>query len=283
MLSGAHGLLVTGQPAIDAAFLDAAPLLKVISLRAVGYDKVDLHECARRGITVCNTPGVLDDAVAELALLLMLAVARRLPEVMLDGRRSAPYTATLGQDLKGRTLGIVGYGRIGKRLAEIASAGFGMKVMYTARSEKRSALGDHVTLDALLQNSDVVSLHVPLTPETSELIGGRELSMMRRGAILVNASRGGLIDETALVRALEEGHLAGAGLDVPGREPLPLDDPLRSAPNVVLTPHIGSATEQTRDAMADMAVSNLLLGLEGRKPLASVLAHGSPAVGTAGL
>jgi glyoxylate reductase len=269
-LATAQGLLVTGQAKVDAALLDAAPALRVISLRAVGYDAVDVAECTRRGVMVCNTPGVLDNAVAELTMLLILAVARGLPGQLMGSGEGPAAPGRLGLDLKGRTLGIVGLGRIGRRVAEMAGAGLRMNVLYTARSPRPSPLGEQVDLDRLLEQSDVVSLHVPLTEQTRDFIGHRQLSQMKRGAILINASRGGLVDETALVDALREGHLAGAGLDVTNREPLPLDDPLRAAPNIVLTPHIGSATHETRDAMAAMAVSNLLLALAGDQPLAVV-------------
>ncbi len=267
-----EGLFTWLTDRVDAALLDQMPRLKVISNYAVGVDNIDVAACTRRGIPVGHTPGVLTDAVADLTWALILAVARGIFPAARDARegRWGLWHATrwLGYDLVGRTLGIVGMGQIGQAVARRA-AGFQMRVLYTSRTPKPAVEAElnarRVDLDTLLAESDVVSLHVPLTPETRGLIGEAQLRRMKPTAILINMARGAVVDTAALLRALREGWIAGAGLDVTDPEPLPADHPLYQLPNVVITPHIGSATYGTRRAMAELAVENLLAGLEGRR------------------
>ena len=254
----ADGLLTLLTDRIDAALIDACPQLKTISNYAVGFDNIDLEAATRRGITVGNTPDVLTDATADLTFVLLLAAARKLPEAtraVTDGDW-VPWEPArhLGTEVRGATLGIVGLGRIGKAVAQRAD-GFDMRVV-SARSSDQ--------IDGLLRESDFVSLHVPLTPVTHHLIDADALAKMRPTAILINTARGPIVDQVALKAALEQGTIAGAALDVTDPEPLPPDDPLLSAPNLIVTPHIGSATRATRERMADIAVDNLLAGLEGR-------------------
>jgi lactate dehydrogenase-like 2-hydroxyacid dehydrogenase len=269
-LRGVEGLLVTGQAAVDQEVLAAAPALRVISLRAVGHDRVDLEECSRRGIRVCTTPGVLEAAVADLTLLLMLGLARRFREALAPLDQPSATPPPLGVDLRGCTLGIVGMGRIGLEVARSAHAAFDMAVLYTARSRRTVELGRQVTLDELLSESDVVSLHVPLSPETAGLIGARELSLMKPSAFLIDTARAGLVDFRALEAALTSQDIAGAALDVPLTDYPAADSPSRRLPQLLLTPHIGSATHGTRTAMAEMAAENLVLVLQGRTALSCV-------------
>jgi glyoxylate reductase len=254
------GLLCLLTDRVDAALLDAAPRLRVISNYAVGHDNVDLAEAARRGIPVGVTPDVLTDATADLAFALMLAVARRLAEGSAAVRAGAWRTweprGWLGADVHGATLVIVGPGRIGEAVARRA-AGFDMAVVRAGRDDD---------LHAALATADFVSLHVPLTNATRHLIGEAALRAMKPTAILVNTARGGIVDQAALARALHEGWIAGAGLDVTDPEPLPPDDPLLAAPNLLVVPHVGSATHGARARMTELAVANLLAGLAG-KPL----------------
>jgi glyoxylate reductase len=254
--AGADGLLSQLTDRIDAEFLEGAPRLKAIANYAVGYDNVDLDAATQRGLPVGNTPDVLTETTAELAFALMLAVARRIVEAEKYVRegRWGPWgpDVLLGHDLYGSTLGIVGFGRIGRAVARRAE-GFGMTVIHG------------MPLDELLERSDFVSLHAPLTPQTRGLIGAAELDRMKSSAILVNTARGPMVDMHALAGALREGTIAGAGLDVTDPEPLPADHPLLEAPNLVVTPHIGSASHRTREAMADMSVDNLLAALAGER------------------
>ena len=268
-----EGLYTWLTDPVDDALLRQMPRLRVVSNFAVGVDNIDLEACTRRGIPVGHTPGVLTDAVADLTWALILAVTRGIFSAARDAREGrwgmwAP-TQWLGVDLRGKTLGIVGFGQIGQAVARRA-LGFGMRVLYTSRKAKPEAereLGARrVPLETLLSESDVVSLHVPLTPETRHLIDESALRRMKPTAYLVNMARGGVVDTAALVRALQEGWIAGAALDVTDPEPLPPDHPLYRLPNCVITPHIGSATRETRKAMALLACENLLLGLQG-KPL----------------
>ena len=267
----ADGLICLLTDRIDAALLEAAPRLRVISNVAVGYDNIDLVAAAARGIPIGNTPGILTETTADLAFALLLAAARRIAEAdrfVRDGRwQTWDPSLLLGRDLHDATLGIVGYGKIGQAVARRAQ-GFSMRVLYTARSDRVDASrhpGEPVALDDLLRRSDFVSLHVPLAPQTRHMIGERELRAMKSTAILVNTARGAVVDQPALVRALNEGWIAGAGLDVMEEEPLPPSDALLSAPNVVLLPHIGSASHATRARMASMAVDNCLAGLRGEQ------------------
>jgi glyoxylate reductase len=256
----ADALLTMLTERVDAALLDAAPRLRAIANLAVGTDNIDLEATAARGIPVGATPGVLTDATADLAFALLLALARRLPEGEREVRegRWAPWQPAhdLGADVSGATLGIVGRGRIGDAVARRAE-GFGMEVLDSSRSSG-------LPLDDLLARADFVSLHVPLTPATRHLIDAGALARMRPTAFLVNTARGGVVDQAALRRALHDGTIAGAALDVTDPEPLPADDPLLRAPNLLVVPHIGSATVRTRSRMADMAADNLLAALAGR-------------------
>jgi glyoxylate reductase len=263
---GADGLICLLTDRIDAALLDVAPRLRVISNLAVGYDNIDVAAATARGIPVGNTPGVLTETTADLAFALILAAARRIVEADAFVRHGKWRTwdpgLLLGHDVHGATLGIAGFGKIGQAVARRA-AGFGMRVLYTSRSPVTTDLGTLVDLDTLLRESDFVSLHVPATTDTIGMIGERELALMKRTAILVNTARGSVVDQPALVRALHAGTIAGVGLDVAAVEPLPFDDPLLRAPNATLLPHIGSASHATRARMATMAVENCLAGLRG--------------------
>jgi len=258
-LAGADGLFSMVTDPVDAQLLAACPDLKAIANMAVGTDNIDLEAAAERGIPVGNTPDVLTDATADLAFALLLAVARRIPEgaaQVREGRwRTWEPAAGLGADLAGATLGIVGRGRIGDAVARRAE-GFGMEVLASSR---RSG----VPLDELLERADFVSLHCPLTPATRHLIDAGALRRMQPGAYLVNTARGGVVDQAALREALVAGEIAGAALDVTEPEPLPAGDPLLEAPNLLVVPHVGSATVRTRERMAEMAVENLLAALAG--------------------
>jgi glyoxylate reductase len=251
---------------IDAALIDAAHALRAISNVAVGYDNIDVAAATRRGIRVGNTPGVLAETTADLAFALILATARRVVEgdrFVRDGHwRTWDPNLLLGYDVHGATLGIVGFGKIGRAVARRAG-GFGMRILCTGRApiDDPAVPVEPVGLDDLLRSADFVSLHVPLSPSTARMIGERELRLMKPTAVLINTARGGVIDQPALVRALNEGWIAGAGLDVAEVEPIPPGDELLRAPNTVLLPHIGSASHATRERMAAMAVDNTLAAL----------------------
>ena len=257
----ADGLLCLLTDRVDAGLLDAAPRLRAVSAFAVGVDNIDLDACRERGIQVGHTPGVLTETTADLAFALLLAVARRVTEgdaaVRAGDWPSWEPAAFLGEEVSGATLGVVGTGRIGSAVARRAE-GFGMTVLGHARS-------GGVALDELLERSDFVSLHVPLSEETRGLIGEPELRRMGPSAVLVNTARGEIVDTAALVRALDESWIAAAGLDVTDPEPLPPDHPLLATRRAVVTPHIGSASRQTRERMAAMAVDNLLAALRGER------------------
>jgi glyoxylate reductase len=271
--SACDGLLVMLTERIDTALLEAAPGVRIVSNMAVGYDNIDVDACTRRGVLVTNTPGVLTDTTADLAFALILAVARRVVEgdhaVREGGWGPWHPSFMLGRDVHGATLGIVGLGGIGRAVADRA-AGFGMRMLYTSRDRKPDAERDLGVewrdLDALLRESDFVSLHVSLSAETRGLIGERELALMKPTAFLVNTSRGAVVDQPALIEALRSRRIAGAGLDVAAVEPVPVGDALLDAPNLVLTPHVGSATIETRTKMAGLAVENLIAFFEGRSP-----------------
>ena len=254
----AEGLLSMLVDTIDAEFLDECPKLIAIANYAVGYDNIDLEATRSRGIAVGNTPDVLTDATADLTFALLLAAARRLPQaidsVIAGGWHTWEPDKYLGYDVHGATLGIIGLGRIGRAVARRA-AGFDMNVIHTGR--------DGVPLLRLLAESDFVSLHCPLTPETRHLIDATALAEMRPTAILINTARGPIVDQAALREALINGQIAGAALDVTDPEPLAPDDPLLSAPNLIVAPHIGSATHSARQQMAALAVDNLLAALAG--------------------
>lgn len=266
----ADGLLCLLTDSIDAALLDACPRLRVVSSCSVGVDHVDLAAATRRGIPVGHTPGVLAETTADLAFALLLAAARRIVEadrwLRAGGwtwqRRWDPE-GFVGRDLHGATLGVIGLGAIGRAVARRAQ-GFGMHVLGWTRSGRTVAGVEATPLDELLERSDFVSVHLALTAETRGLLDADALVRLRPGAVLVNTARGGIVDEAALCQALADGRLAAAALDVFESEPLDPDSPLLDAPNLVLTPHIGSASIATRIRMADLAVENLLAGLEGR-------------------
>jgi glyoxylate reductase len=259
-LGEAEGLLSLVTDRVDASVIEAAPRLKAIANMAVGTDNVDLEAAAARDIPVGNTPDVLTDATADLAFALLLALARRIvpgAEMVRSGAwRTWEPAADLGADLAEATLGILGWGRIGQAVARRAE-GFGMEVVHSSRSSG-------VPLEELLERADFVSVHTPLTPETRHLIDADALARMKPTALLVNTARGGVVDQEALRTALPEGTIAGAALDVTDPEPLPADDPLLDAPNLLVVPHVGSATVRTRAKMAAMAVDNLLAALDGR-------------------
>jgi glyoxylate reductase len=264
---GADAVVTMLHDRVDGAFLDAAgDGLRVVANVAVGYDNVDVDAVAARGVTITNTPGVLTDATADLAIALLLAVTRRLGEGERLIRSREPWAWAidfmLGRGLRGKTLGIVGYGAIGRATAQRARA-FGMEVVYTKRSD-----GDEpgqVELGELLERSHAVSLHCPLTPETRHLIDAAALARMRDDAYLVNTARGPIVDEAALAAALRDGVIAGAALDVFEREPEVHPD-LPGLANAVLVPHLGSATRETRTAMAELAAANVVAVLAGRDP-----------------
>jgi glyoxylate reductase len=252
-----EGLLSLLTDPVDAELIGAAPKLRAISNYAVGVDNVDVEAAAARGIPVGNTPDVLTDSTADLALALMLGIGRRLAEgeafVRAGEWRTWEPDLLLGRDLHGATVGIVGYGRIGQAVGRRLE-GFGCELVTSTRS---------TDLAELLERSDFVTLHTPLTPATRGLIGEDALRRMKPTAYLVNTARGPIVDTDALAQALHAGELAGAALDVTDPEPLPGDHPLLDAPNLLVVPHVGSATVATRERMADMAVENLLAGLAG--------------------
>ena len=274
---GAAALIADPSVPVDDELLDACgEQLRVVSNFAVGYDNVDLDACRRRGVTVTNTPDVLTEATAELALALTLAAARRMSDAERDLRegrwRGWDPAAYRGLELRGATVGVVGLGRIGGRYAELVRA-LGAEVIYTARSPKpeaEAALGARrVELPALLEAADVVSLHAPASPETRHMIAAEELALIGPKGILVNTARGTLVDSDALAAALREGTVGAAGLDVYEGEPaVPAE--LLAAPRAVLLPHIGSATVRSRDAMARLAAENAIAVLEGREPKSRV-------------
>lgn len=272
----ADAAAVLGTDRWTAELMGKAPNLRIIALTAVGYDSVDVAAATERGIVVTNTAGSLTDTVADLALALMLAVARRVPEMerwARAGKWQSVGVTPMGKDLHHATLGIVGMGRIGEAVADRARA-FHMQVLYhdTVRREDLERRHDYrfVALEALLAASDFVSLHTALTPETRGMIGASALARMKPTAFLINTSRGPVVDEDALIAALRAGRLAGAGLDVFEREPVDPKNPLLQMENVVTLPHIGSATEATRQAMVDLAADNLLAVLQGKPPLTPV-------------
>jgi glyoxylate reductase len=267
-VAAAEGLLCMLTDRVDAELFAAAPRLRVVSSCSVGLDHVGLAAATARGIPVGHTPGVLTDATAEFALALLLAAARRVVEAdrfVREGRwREWAPDLLLGRELAGATLGVIGLGAIGRAVAGRARA-FGMRVLGWNRTPRALPGVETVTLDALLERSDFVSVHVALAPETRGLLGPAAFARMRPGAVLVNVARGGIVDEDALAAALASGRLAAAALDVFEREPLPASSPLLAAPNLVLAPHLGSATHTTRTRMADLAVANLRAGLAGER------------------
>lgn len=271
--SGVDGLLCTLSDKIDEELLSRCPGLKVASNYAVGFDNIDVDEATRRGVLITNTPDVLTNATADLAFTLLLASARRVVEAS-EFLRSGDWkiwspNLFLGQEVAESVIGIVGMGKIGHAVARRA-AGFSMKILFHNRSPKpdvEKELGaKQVSLEELLRESDFISLHCPLNDETRGLIGERELKMMKKTSVLINSSRGPVVDQRALYRACSEGWIWGAGLDVFDEEPVPLDEPLLTLKNVTTLPHLGSATVKAREGMARKAAENLLAALDGRRP-----------------
>ncbi|MBD0348083.1 MAG: D-glycerate dehydrogenase [Thermoleophilia bacterium] len=262
---GVEALAVVGER-VEAGSLDLLPDLRLVANYGAGYDLIDVEECRRRGVAVTNTPGVLDAAVADLTFALILAVRRRVVEAdgFVRAGRWAHHWAEpylVGGDIGAATLGIVGLGNIGSAVARRARA-FDMRVLYTRRRSEESELGEQRPLDDLLGEADVVTLHVPLTPETTHLLDRRRLALLPDGACLINTARGQVVDEDALLDELASGRLR-AGLDVFAHEPH-VPERLRALPNAVLAPHIGSATKETRSAMTRLVVDNILAAAAGR-------------------
>jgi len=272
-LKGKDGVVTLTTDIISEAVLAKNPQLKIVSNVAVGYNNLDVVAATKRGVMMTNTPGVVDDTTADLTWALILGAARGLSygdRAIRAGKwKRWRMMEFLGQDIYGKTIGIVGFGRIGRGVARRAM-GFNMKVLYASRSRASDSVeqefhASYVDKHTLLRESDVVTLHLPLFPETRHYIGAKELAMMKKTAILVNASRGPIVDEKALVKALKARRIAGAGLDVFEKEPA-LTPGLITLPNVVLTPHIGSGSFETRLKMSNMAVTNCIAGLTGQRP-----------------
>jgi glyoxylate reductase len=271
-VAGCDGVLTLLTDRVDDAFLDAAgPQLRVVSNYAVGFDNIDVAACAQRGVRVGNTPGVLTDTTADLAWALLMAAARRLPEgdrYVRDGRwKTWGPLLLLGPDVHGATIGIVGFGRIGQAVARRAQ-GFGMRILYHDMAALPDAVtaplgAEYLPLEALLAQSDFVSLHVNLSPVTRHLINADTLAWMKPTAVLVNTSRGPVVDQAALADALRDGTIWAAALDVTDPEPIPMDDPLVGLDNCLIVPHIASASRATRGKMAAMAAANLVAGVRG--------------------
>jgi glyoxylate reductase len=268
-----QGLVCLLTDQIDRKVMNEAPNLRVISNCAAGFDNIDVAEATRRGIVVGNTPDVLTETTADFAFALMMTAARRITEGDRQVRKGRWKTwgpmILMGKDVHEATLGIVGLGRIGRAVARRAK-GFGMNVIYynrTRRQEIENELGlQYADFDRLLSDSDFITIHVNLTPETHHLIGKAQLEKMKADSVLVNTSRGQVVDNTALYEALRAGKIASAALDVSEPEPLPADHPLLTLDNVVITPHIASASVTTRNKMANLAAENLIAGLKGEMP-----------------
>ena len=266
---GVDGLLCLLTDKIDGELLDAiGPQLKIISSMSVGVDHVDVAAATARGIPVGNTPGVLTDATADQTFALMLSAARRIPEAERFLRAGKWVTwqpsLLLGADFAGSTLGIVGFGRIGQAVAKRAQ-GFDMRVNYHDPTAQPAYGAQPVDLDTLLRKSDFVSIHVPLTQKTRHLVNAEFLAKMKPNAVLVNAARGGVLDQTALYHALKSNQIFAAALDVTDPEPLPMDSPLLELENCIIVPHLGSASKKTRDMMSLLAAQNLVAGLKGER------------------
>ena len=278
-LPEAQGLIGSSFP-VDQALLARAAKLEVISSVSVGVDNYALAALRERGILLCHTPGVLDETVADTVFALLMATSRRVVELsslVREGRWSKNIGEELfGHDVHGKTLGLLGFGRIGQAIARRAALGFGMPVLYQARravdlaaqAPELQGRATHTPLDELLARADIVVAMLPLSDSTRGMIDARVFGRMKPGAIFINGGRGATVQEPALLAALDQGTLRAAGLDVFATEPLPLDSPLRTHPRVTPLPHIGSATHETRHAMAELAVTNLLMALAGERPLA---------------
>lgn len=265
-----HGLICLLDDKIDAKLIDSAPQLEVISNMAVGYNNIDIDYAKKKGIAVCNTPGILSQSTAELAWALLFAIARRIPEsdkFMRDGKFTGWMPMLmLGRDIAGQTLGVIGTGSIGTAFA-LMSKGFNMKVLYSGKPNPvldKELNAKNLDQDTLIEESDFISLHIPMRPENHHLIGKRELKMMKSTAYLINTARGPVINEKELVKALKSKLIAGAALDVYEDEPI-MAKGLSELDNVVLTPHTGSATVSVRNRLAIMAVENCLNVLRGQK------------------
>ena len=278
-LATAEGMIGSSYR-VDNSLLAAAPQLKVISSVSVGVDNYDLSALAARGILLCHTPGVLTETTADTVFLLIMATSRRLAE-LASHVREGHWTRNIGEelfgwDVHGKTLGILGFGRIGQAVARRAALGFGMPVLYHSRrpvdlareAPELAGKAVHTSLVELLQRADIVAAVLPLSNETRGLMGTREFALMKPGAVFVNGGRGATVQEDALLEALNHGSLRAAGLDVFATEPLPMDSKLRTHPKVTALPHIGSATIETRHAMAVLATTNLLQALAGEQPAA---------------
>lgn len=271
-IAGCDGLVSLLTDRIDGDLLDRAPQLKVVSNFAVGFNNIDVAACTQRGVAIGNTPGVLTDATADMAFCLLIGAARRLVEghqYSLSGKwKTWEPLGHLGQDLAGRTIGIIGMGRIGYALAKRCHGGWDMKVLYYDVHPSEKAEKDFgaqkVDLDTLLRQSDFISLHADLNPNTRGMIGKEQFEKMKKSAILINTARGPLVDQKALASALRSGTIFAAGLDVTDPEPPTRDDPLLSLPNVIIAPHIASATFQTRNQMAEICAKNLIAGVQGQ-------------------
>jgi len=268
-LADAEGLMsVGGQPAkVDEEMLAHAPKLRVISQSSVGYDNVDVAACTKRGIPFGNTPGVLTEATADLAFLLVMCAARRIKEnieIVQSGNWTPTVALPLGVDLSGKTLGIVGMGQIGSAVARRGSA-CGMKIIYhnrRRRAQKEEAGAEYVSFDELLRRPDFLVVLLPLNSESRLMFQREQFAKMKKTAYFINAARGGIVDTEALYESVRDGVIAGCALDVTDPEPIPKNHPLISMPNVFITPHIGSATAETRNRMAMLAAENLALGVE---------------------
>ncbi|MGJ7520920.1 2-hydroxyacid dehydrogenase [Variovorax sp. LT1P1] len=279
-LPTAHGLIGSSYP-VDAALLDRAPQLEVISSVSVGVDNYALAELNARGIVLCHTPGVLDETVADTVFALLMATSRRVVE-LANLVREGHWTKNIGEDLfgfdvHGKTIGLLGFGRIGQAIARRAALGFGMPVLYHARrpvdlatqAPELQGRATHTPLNELLARADFVVAMLPLSDATRGMIDADLFAAMKPGAVFINGGRGATVNEAALLAALDSGHLRAAGLDVFVKEPLPMDSALRTHPRVTPLPHIGSATHETRHAMAELATTNLLQALAGEKPAAA--------------
>ncbi len=274
---GCSGLVSLLSDPIDAEVIESLQFLRVIAQYAVGFDNIDIKAASARGVIVTNTPGVLTETTADLTWALIMTASRRIVEAdryVREGKWKVAWgpKLMLGRDIHGAVLGVIGMGRIGTAVARRAK-GFNMRILFTSKPEddpthtaERELGAQRVDLDRLLAESDIVTVHVPLTEETKRMIGRRELNRMKKGAVLVNTSRGAVVDEEALIEALESGHLHAAGLDVFAKEPLPQGSRLRTLPNAVLVPHIGSASYATRDRMAEICANNLIAALQGERP-----------------
>ncbi|NLO44301.1 MAG: D-glycerate dehydrogenase [Candidatus Cloacimonetes bacterium] len=268
-VSEMDALLCLLSDRIDAELIDRAKKLKVVSNYAVGYNNIDLEAAKEKGIVVCNTPGVLTESTADIAWALVMAAARRIPESEIF-LRQGKFTGWepmlyLGQDLHNQTLGILGMGRIGQAVARRAT-GFGMRIIYHSRTPKELDFeAELVDFETLLKESDILSLHSPLTPETDGMIGAKELAMMKKSAVLINTARGQIVDEKAMIAALKNKEIFSAGLDVYAQEPY-IPDELMQLENVVMLPHIGSASFKTRSDMGELAAKNAIAVVRGKEP-----------------